>query len=105
MPSFDPITAAGLDAVVDAASGLVAIDFWTPGCTRCQALEAVLTEVVPDQPVVVFQSNVAEDPELAARYRVMSVPALAFYRDGEHLRTVFGEKSRADVVALIEELS
>lgn len=75
-------TAAELDAAI--ASGDVLVDFWATWCGPClmmgQAIEAELEPAMPQLKVV--KVNVDEAPELAAKFGVMSIPALFCFKNG-----------------------
>jgi thioredoxin 1 len=70
------------DALV--GSGKVLVDFWATWCGPCQmmgkAIESELEPAMPDLTVV--KVNVDEAPELAAKFGVMSIPALFCFKDG-----------------------
>lgn len=75
-------TSAELDAAI--ASGEVLVDFWATWCGPCrmmgQMIEAELEPVMPQLKVV--KINVDEAPELAAKFGVMSIPALFCFKNG-----------------------
>ena len=75
-------TAADFDSAI--ASGNVLVDFWATWCGPClmmgQAIESELEPAMPELKVV--KVNVDEAPELAARFGIMSIPALFCYQDG-----------------------
>ena len=78
------------DAAVSA--GKVIVDFWAPWCGPCKMQGALLeTKLVPEHPEVeVLKVNVDEEPGLAARFGVMSIPTLLLYRDGKQVEQIVG---------------
>ena len=48
--------------------------------------------------------NVDENPQAAAKYRVMSIPLLLFFRDGNQVDTILGAVSEATIKAKVEKL-
>ena len=83
-------TAADFDAAI--ASGNVLVDFWATWCGPClmmgQAIESELEPALPELKVV--KVNVDEAPELAARFGIMSIPALFCFKNGVKVREFIG---------------
>jgi thioredoxin 1 len=75
------MTAANHDETVQ--DGIVLIDFWAAWCGPCRQFGPVFERVSEKHPDAVFAKVDTEDqPELAQRYGVSSIPTLVIYRDG-----------------------
>ena len=87
------------DAAVSA--GKVVVDFWAPWCGPCKMQGALLeTKLVPEHPEVeVLKVNVDEEPGLAARFGVMSIPTLLLYRDGKQVEQIVGLTKPDEILA------
>ena len=95
-------TQADLDAAT--ASGKVLVDFWATWCGPCQMMgqriEAELEPVMPD--LTVAKVNVDEAPELAAKFGIMSIPALFCFRDGRKVAEFVGVTDCRDIAAAFQ---
>jgi thioredoxin len=67
------------------------VDFWAPWCRPCKALEPILEEL----PVDVARVNIDEEPGLASRYDVLSIPTVILFSGGEPRGAVIGVRPRA----------
>ncbi len=97
------LTEATFDEVVNSASSPVVVDFWAEWCGPCKKIAPILDEIAGEQgdALAVTKLNVDENPAIAQRYGVMSIPTLLVFRDGELDRRVVGAKSKTQ---LLEEI-
>ena len=81
----------------------VLLDFWAPWCSPCRMLAPELKALADEYAgrVVVGKVNVDEEPELAAAFRVASIPTVVVIRDGKVVRTSVGYKTKEALAALL----
>ena len=80
----------------------VLLDFWAAWCGPCRMLAPVVEQFAAENPsVVVGKVNVDEEPELAAAFRVSSIPTVVVIRDGKVVRTSVGYKPKEALAALL----
>lgn len=96
------LTSANFDA--ETASGTVLIDLWAPWCSPCAAIGSVISEIAREREgaIKVCRVNIDEDPALAARLRVMSIPTISIMRDGEEVDRLVGVVPKEEIDAIID---
>ncbi|MCB6992482.1 thioredoxin [bacterium 210820-DFI.6.37] len=85
------VTKDNFEKDVLGADGLVLIDFWAAWCGPCKMMAPVLEQIAEENPdIKVGKLNIDEEPELAQKYRVMSIPTLILFENGEPKETSIG---------------
>lgn len=92
------------DESIGGADTPVLVDFWAEWCGPCKMIAPVLEEIARDHgdALQIAKLNVDENPNIARRYDVMSIPTLLVFRDGDVAKRLVGAKGKAQ---LLEELS
>ena len=79
----------------------VLIDFWASWCGPCRMLAPVLAELAQEYEgrLKVCKINVDDEPELADRFRVSSIPMLALLKDGKLVTSLVGYRPKEELEA------
>ncbi|HHS50910.1 MAG TPA: thioredoxin [candidate division Zixibacteria bacterium] len=86
------ITDAEFDAKVANAKGLALVDFWAPWCGPCRMLGPEVEKLSEEMAgkIEVFKLNIDENRQTAAKFRIMSIPTIMWFKDGKPVETVMG---------------
>ena len=99
------ITNQNLEQVLKSSS-VVVVDFWATWCGPCRMLAPTVEEVseLMEGKAVVAKCNVDEVREVAMKYRIMSIPTLIYFKNGEVVDKTVGIVSKEDIVSKINSL-
>ena len=101
------LTEQTFDEALAAAEGIWMVDFWAAWCGPCRAIAPVLEELAKASKgsVTLAKVNVDEQPGLAARYGIRSIPTVLFVKEGKVVDQVIGAVPRAQVQAKLAQLA
>lgn len=83
----------------------VLVDFWAQWCGPCRAVAPIMDELAQEfnGKVKVAKVNVDEQGEIAAKFRIMSIPTIMMYKNGEMVEKIIGARSKNEFAQLIEK--
>lgn len=84
----------------------VVIDFWSQWCTPCRLIAPIIEELAKDYAgrVVFGKLNTDENREVPAKYKIMSIPNLLFFKNGKLVDQVIGAVPRKQIEAKLKKI-
>ena len=97
------LTTENFEAEVLSVKQTVLVDFWATWCGPCRMIAPVIEEIAAEfeGKAVVGKVDVDEEPGLAQRYGIMSIPTLIVFKGGKVVEQAVGARGKADVAAMI----
>ncbi len=96
------LTKANFDLEALQSDKTVLIDFWAPWCGPCRMFSPTIDEIAAErEDVKVCKINVDEEPELAQRFSVMSIPMLVVIKNGQITDTAVGMRPKDSILKLL----
>ena len=101
-----PVSGTTWDTEVVKADGLVMVDFWAVWCGPCQMVAPLVEELATeyDGKVKIMKLNTDENPDIAGRYGIMSIPTLLFFKGGQPVDKVVGAVPKRVLKEAIDKL-
>lgn len=98
------ITAENFKSAVEESQKPVLVDFWAAWCGPCRMVSPIVDEIgaESDGSYMVGKVNVDEEPGLAEKFNVMSIPTLIVFRGGKAAATSVGVRGKQEILSMLK---
>ncbi len=102
--AHDVTDATFADEVLNSEDTIM-VDFWAEWCGPCRAVSPILDAIAAENPdkIKIVKLNVDDNPQMAMKYQITSIPAMKVFRGGEVVKTVIGAKPKPVLEADLAE--
>lgn len=98
------ITNSNFDEVVLNSDKPVLVDFWATWCGPCRMVSPLIEELAEEygETAVVGKVNVDDESELASKFRIMSIPTVMLFKNGQAVEKIVGARSKNEFAELLD---
>ena len=96
------VTANDFEQEVLKADQTVLVDFWAAWCGPCKMLSPIVDQIAEEHPEIkVCKVDIDKESAIAIDYKVMSIPTLLIFKNGEVVNQSVGVQSKTDIEGMI----
>ena len=97
------VTSEKFETEVLSSEKPVLIDFWAPWCNPCKMAAPIIEAIAGEnEGIKVCKVNIDEEPALAERFSIMSIPTFTAVKDGRVVKQISGVHSKAQLISMIQ---
>ena len=85
-------------------NNLALVDFYADWCGPCKMMAPIIDAIANECPdITVGKVNVNENPNLASQYKIMTIPTLIVFRNGEIVEQISGLRSKEQLLNMLKQ--
>ncbi len=96
------VTTSNFDETINSEKPVL-VDFWAPWCGPCRMLGPIVEQLAQEvgEDAIVGKLNVDEEPSIAARYGITTIPTILVFQKGELIQKSIGVRPKEELKALL----
>ncbi|MBH0008006.1 thioredoxin [Salinibacterium sp. UTAS2018] len=105
MSTATDVTDANFEEMVINSGETIMVDFWAEWCGPCRQVGPILDQIAAENSdkIKIVKLNVDDNPQMAMKYQITSIPAMKVFKGGEVVKTVIGAKPKPAIEADLAE--
>ncbi|TBN58136.1 thioredoxin [Glaciihabitans arcticus] len=105
MSAAPDVTDATFEDLVLNSEDTIMVDFWAEWCGPCRAVSPILDAIATEHSdkIKIVKLNVDDNPQIAMKYQITSIPAMKVFKGGEVVKTIIGAKPKPAIEADLAE--
>ena len=101
--SYTNVTVENFQTEVVECEKTVLVDFWAPWCGPCRNLSPIIDEIAEERTdIKVGKINIDDNKDLARQFKVMAIPTILVFRNGEEVQRSVGPETKDEVLELLK---
>ncbi|WP_117000847.1 thioredoxin [Desertimonas flava] len=99
------LSTSTFDEQVQSSQKPILVDFWAEWCGPCLKVAPILAEIAAENAdqLTIAKVNVDDNPELAQRFNVMSIPTMLVFNGGEVSKRIVGSRGKSNLLEELDE--
>jgi thioredoxin 1 len=100
------VTTSTWDKEITQSQGIVMVDFWAVWCGPCRMIAPSVEELAKEYSgkIKVAKLNTDDNPDVASRFKIMGIPTVIFFKDGQKVDQIVGAVPKPQLKAKIDSL-
>ncbi len=92
------------EVIASSSEKPVLVDFWAAWCGPCKMLSPTVEQIANEkgEKLKVVKVDVDENPNIASRYQILSIPTLILFKDGKPAAQLVGNQPKANILAKVD---